>query len=250
MSIEGVVEGLLEFAFYYPLFMTYVWMIGAVYYFYYRENSDHRRYDNPPELKKTPPVTYLVPCHNEGDNARETVQALLEQDYPEFEIIAINDCSGDSTGEILDEIAADEPLRKGVVPANADEPVGLLCGKCTRCLDACPTQAILPGPTIDGSKCISYFTIELKDEIPTSMKGKFEDWMFGCDICQDVCPWNRFSKPHLEGKFNPHPDLLEMTKNEWEEISSEVFQKIFKKSAVKRTKFYGLKRNIDFLKDF
>ena len=106
MSIEGVVEGLLEFAFYYPLFMTYVWMIGAVYYFYYRENSDHRRYDNPPELKKTPPVTYLVPCHNEGDNARETVQALLEQDYPEFEIIAINDCSGDSTGEILDEIAA------------------------------------------------------------------------------------------------------------------------------------------------
>jgi len=124
------------------------------------------------------------------------------------------------------------------------------CGTCIKCIDACPTDAILPNNTIDGSKCISYFTIELKDEIPTSMKGKFEDWIFGCDICQDVCPWNRFSKPHLEGKFNPHPDLLEMTKNDWEEISSEVFQKIFKKSAVKRTKFYGLKRNIDFLKDF
>ena len=93
------------------------------------------------------------------------------------------------------------------------------CGTCTKCIDACPTNAILPNNTIDGSKCISYFTIELKDEIPTSMKGKFEDWMFGCDICQDVCPWNRFSKPHSEEKFNPHPDLLHITKKDWQEIT-------------------------------
>ncbi len=123
------------------------------------------------------------------------------------------------------------------------------CGTCTKCIDACPTEAILPNNTIDGSKCISYFTIELKDEIPSSMKNKFEDWMFGCDICQDVCPWNRFSKPHNEPLFNPHPDLLEMTKRDWEELSLDAFQKVFKKSAVKRTKFQGLKRNIAFLKD-
>jgi biofilm PGA synthesis N-glycosyltransferase PgaC len=129
MSIEGVVNGLLEFAFYYPLFMTYVWMIGAVYYFYYRENSDHRRYDDPPELKQTPPVTYLVPCHNEGDNARETIQALLEQDYPEFEIIAINDCSGDSTGEILDEIAAAAPRVRVIhFDQNQGKAMGLRMG--------------------------------------------------------------------------------------------------------------------------
>lgn len=123
------------------------------------------------------------------------------------------------------------------------------CGTCTKCIDACPTEAILPNNTIDGSKCISYFTIELKDEIPPSMKNKFEDWMFGCDICQDVCPWNRFSKPHNEPLFNPHPDLLDMTKRDWEELSLDAFQKVFKKSAVKRTKFQGLKRNIAFLKD-
>jgi epoxyqueuosine reductase len=122
------------------------------------------------------------------------------------------------------------------------------CGTCTKCIDACPTQAILPNNTVDGSKCISYFTIELKEEIPTSIKGKFEDWMFGCDICQDVCPWNRFSKPHSEEKFNPHPDLLTMTKNDWQEITEPIFKNIFKKSAVKRTKFTGLKRNIQFLK--
>lgn len=123
------------------------------------------------------------------------------------------------------------------------------CGTCTKCIDACPTEAILPNNTIDGSKCISYFTIELKDEIPSSMKNKFEDWMFGCDICQDVCPWNRFSIPHNEPLFNPHPDLLDMTKRDWEELSLDAFQKVFKKSAVKRTKFQGLKRNIAFLKD-
>lgn len=122
------------------------------------------------------------------------------------------------------------------------------CGNCTSCIDACPTEAILPNSTIDGSKCISYFTIELKDEIPSSVKGKFEDWMFGCDICQDVCPWNRFSVAHLEPKFNPQADLLNMSKKDWEEITEDAFNKLFKKSAVKRTKYKGLTRNITFLK--
>ena len=122
------------------------------------------------------------------------------------------------------------------------------CGKCTKCIDVCPTKAILPNNTVDGSKCISYYTIELKEEIPSSEKGKFEDWMFGCDLCQDVCPWNRFSKPHSEKKFNPHPDLLYMTKNDWNEITETVFKQVFKKSAVKRAKFSGLNRNISFLK--
>ncbi len=124
------------------------------------------------------------------------------------------------------------------------------CGSCTKCIDACPTEAILPNSTIDGSKCISYLTIELRDEIPNAFKGKMDDWIFGCDICQDVCPWNRFSTHHQEPKFNPHPDLLQMEKKDWEEITEEVFQKIFKKSAVKRTKFSGLKRNIRFIKNY
>ena len=123
------------------------------------------------------------------------------------------------------------------------------CGTCTKCIDACPTEAILPNNTIDGSKCISYFTIELKNEIPTSVKGQFEDWMFGCDICQEVCPWNRFSRPHSEPLFKPHEDLLSMTKNDWQEITEDVFKKVFKKSPVKRTKYAGLQRNIQFLKD-
>lgn len=122
------------------------------------------------------------------------------------------------------------------------------CGTCTKCIDACPTEAILPNNTIDGSKCISYFTIELKEEIPNEVKGQFEDWMFGCDICQDVCPWNRFALAHEEPRFEPHPQLLTMTKPEWEEVTESVFKTIFKKSAVKRTKFSGLKRNIGFLK--
>lgn len=122
------------------------------------------------------------------------------------------------------------------------------CGNCTKCIDACPTEAILPNNTINGSKCISYFTIELKNEIPTTMRGKFNDWIFGCDICQDVCPWNRFSLPHNEPKFEPHPDLLQMTKPDWEELTENIFKRIFKKSAVKRTKFSGLNRNISFLK--
>ncbi|OBQ57064.1 tRNA epoxyqueuosine(34) reductase QueG [Tamlana sp. s12] len=122
------------------------------------------------------------------------------------------------------------------------------CGTCTACIDACPTEAITAPYVVDGSKCISYFTIELKENIPSEFQGKFDDWMFGCDVCQDVCPWNRFSKPHNEPLFNPHPELLSMTKKDWEEITTETFQKVFKKSAVKRTKFSGLNRNVNFLK--
>ena len=122
------------------------------------------------------------------------------------------------------------------------------CGSCTACMDACPTEAITEPYVVDGSKCISYFTIELKENIPTEFKGQFNDWMFGCDICQDVCPWNRFSKPHKEPLFNPHPELLDMTKKDWEEITEDTFKKVFQKSAVKRTKFSGLERNIEFLK--
>lgn len=130
-----------------------------------------------------------------------------------------------------------------------DNPVTDHCGSCTACIDACPTQAIVEPYVVDGSKCISYFTIELKNEIPKDVAGKFDDWMFGCDICQDVCPWNRFSKSHNEPLFDPNPKLIDMSKKEWEEITEEVFQQLFKKSAVKRTKFSGLKRNITFLKD-
>ena len=129
-----------------------------------------------------------------------------------------------------------------------DAPVTDHCGTCTACIDACPTQAIVAPYEVDGSKCISYFTIELKNEIPNDFKGQFDDWMFGCDVCQDVCPWNRFSKPHREPLFNPHPELVAMSKKYWEEITEEVFQEVFRKSAVKRTKFTGLKRNIEFLK--
>ena len=129
-----------------------------------------------------------------------------------------------------------------------DFPVTDHCGTCTACIDACPTNAIVADRVVDGSKCISYFTIELKKEIPTEFRGKFDDWAFGCDICQDVCPWNRFSKPHNEPLFNPHPDLLGMEKKDWEEITEDVFRKVFQKSAVKRTKFSGLQRNIAFLK--
>jgi epoxyqueuosine reductase len=130
-----------------------------------------------------------------------------------------------------------------------DTPVTDHCGTCTACIDACPTGAIVQPYMVDGSKCISYFTIELKNEIPGSVKGQFDDWVFGCDICQDVCPWNRFSRPHNEPLFNPHPDVLSMSRRDWEEITETVFKKVFKKSAVKRTKFTGLKRNINFLKE-
>jgi epoxyqueuosine reductase len=121
------------------------------------------------------------------------------------------------------------------------------CGTCTRCIEACPTDALLTPYNIDASKCISYLTIELKEEIPSSFKGQFENWAFGCDICQDVCPWNRFSKAHQQNELNTNIDLLGMTKNEWNEITEEVFNKVFNKSAVKRTKFKGLRRNISFI---
>lgn len=123
------------------------------------------------------------------------------------------------------------------------------CGSCTACIDACPTEAITEPYKVDGSKCISYFTIELKDNIPTEFKGQLDNWMFGCDVCQDVCPWNRFSKQHSQPLFDPKPELLAMTKQEWEEITQETFNKVFKKSAVKRTKYAGLTRNIKFLND-
>ena len=122
------------------------------------------------------------------------------------------------------------------------------CGTCTACIDACPTEAIVSPYVVDGSKCISYFTIELKENIPQEMKGKMDDWIFGCDVCQDVCPWNRFSKSHNEPLFNPNPELLSMNKKDWEEITEDTFKKVFKNSAVKRTKLDGLKRNIKFLK--
>ncbi|WP_289664917.1 tRNA epoxyqueuosine(34) reductase QueG [Flavobacterium panacagri] len=121
------------------------------------------------------------------------------------------------------------------------------CGSCTACIDACPTQAIVAPYIVDGSKCISYYTIELKENLPYEMKGKFDEWMFGCDTCQDVCPWNRFSKPHSEPLFNPNPDLLSFTKKDWTEITEETFKMVFKNSPIKRTKFDGLKRNIKFL---
>ena len=131
----------------------------------------------------------------------------------------------------------------------ADGPVKDYCGSCTACIDECPTDAIPEPYVVDGSKCISYLTIELKDEIiPKEFQGKMESWMFGCDICQDVCPWNRFSKPHNEPLLNPKPNLLGLNKKDWEDLTEEVFRDLFKKSAVKRTKFDGLKRNIDFLK--
>ena len=119
------------------------------------------------------------------------------------------------------------------------------CGTCTACLDACPTQAIVAPYVVDGSKCISYFTIELKDKIPSEYKGKFDDWIFGCDVCQDVCPWNRFSKSHNEPLFNPNPEMLQWSKKDWEEITTETFNAVFKNSPLKRTKWSGLKRNID-----
>ena len=136
------------------------------------------------------------------------------------------------------------------VDLNYDDPFAKdFCGNCKKCVEACPTEAILPDKTINGSKCISYFTIELKDEIiPEEMKGKFNDWMFGCDICQDVCPWNRFSRPNNEEAFQPLPEILNFTSKEWESLSEEAFKKIFKHSPLSRAKYKGLQRNIKFLK--
>jgi epoxyqueuosine reductase len=123
------------------------------------------------------------------------------------------------------------------------------CGTCTRCIDECPTEAILPGKVVDGSKCISYFTIELKDAlIPENMKGRFDNWMFGCDVCQDVCPWNRFSRPTSEASFKPIPEILDLSTSDWEALTEESFKAIFKNSPLKRAKFEGIKRNLNFIK--
>lgn len=130
-----------------------------------------------------------------------------------------------------------------------DGPIKDYCGTCSRCIDACPTQAFVAPFVLDASKCISYLTIELKDQdLPSQFKNKMDNWAFGCDVCQDVCPWNRFSKPQQEAAFEPHPDFLNLSTQEWEEMSKETFQFLFGKSALKRTKFEGLQRNLRFLK--
>ncbi len=133
------------------------------------------------------------------------------------------------------------------LPLQPDGPVKDYCGTCTRCIDACPTEAIVAPYVVDGSKCISYFTIELKNEIPNSMQGKFENWAFGCDICQDVCPWNRFAKAHQESAFRPSEAFQKLRWQDWEDMSEEVFQAIFRRSPLKRSKLKGLKRNVKFL---
>jgi epoxyqueuosine reductase len=127
-----------------------------------------------------------------------------------------------------------------------DGPAKDYCGSCTACMDACPTHAIPQPYVVDGSKCISYFTIELKEEIPADLQGKFNDWIFGCDICQDVCPWNRFARPHHDPAFAPSAALAGMTRKEWTELTEEVFNKLFARSPIKRTGWKGLKRNIAF----
>ena len=129
-----------------------------------------------------------------------------------------------------------------------DGPIQDYCGTCTKCIDACPTNAIVEPFIVDGSKCISYLTIELKDAIPNEFKNKMDNWAFGCDVCQDVCPWNRFSVPHTETDFNNQTGLLNLNNEEWHELTEETFNVIFKHSAVKRTKYKGLKRNLEFIK--
>jgi epoxyqueuosine reductase len=135
------------------------------------------------------------------------------------------------------------------LPLVYDDPfVKDFCGTCTKCIDACPTEAILPDKIVDGSKCISYFTIELKDMLlPQNMAGKFDNWLFGCDTCQDVCPWNRFSKPHTEQEFSPIAEVLNLSSSQWEELSEESFRKIFRHSPLKRSKYAGIKRNLKFI---
>lgn len=134
------------------------------------------------------------------------------------------------------ELAYDDPFAKD------------FCGTCRKCIDACPTDAILDNKVVDGSKCISYFTIELKDAlIPGEMKGKFDNWLFGCDVCQDVCPWNRFSKPHNELRFTPIPEILNLSTKEWEAMTEDAFKKIFGKSPLTRSGFQGIQRNLSFI---
>ncbi len=142
----------------------------------------------------------------------------------------------------LAEVIIDLELEYDVTPTKDH------CGTCTRCIDACPTDAIVAPYMVDGSRCISYLTIELKNELPIEFIGKMDNWMFGCDICQDVCPWNKFSVLNKEPEFSPHKELLGLKQADWHELTEETFNKVFKNSAVKRTKYAGLKRNLDFLK--
>ncbi len=130
-----------------------------------------------------------------------------------------------------------------------DDPIAKdYCGTCTKCIDNCPTDAIQENKVVDGSKCISYFTIELKDAlIPQAMKGKFQNWLFGCDVCQDVCPWNRFSQPHREEAFAPIPEILHLKKDDWTQLTEEAFREIFKESPLKRAKYSGIQRNLQFI---
>ena len=121
------------------------------------------------------------------------------------------------------------------------------CGTCTACIDACPTDAIIEPGVVDGSRCISYLTIELKEAIPATFSGQMDNWVFGCDICQDVCPWNRFSTPHQEPGFSPSSELESFTSQDWRELTEETFKRVFAGSAVNRTKYKGIKRNVDFL---
>ena len=131
---------------------------------------------------------------------------------------------------------------------DADAPIGDYCGTCSRCIDACPTDAIIKPYVVDGSKCISYFTIELKEEIPLAARGKMDDWIFGCDVCQEVCPWNRFSKPNTEESFEPLPEIMNMDRRQWEEMTEDVFEKVFRRSPLRRTGYKGLSRNLAFIR--
>ncbi len=130
-----------------------------------------------------------------------------------------------------------------------DAAITDFCGTCNRCIDACPTGAIIKPAVVDGSKCISYFTIELKDAIPVEMKGRFDNWAFGCDVCQEVCPWNRFSKPTTEPMFTMNDSIASWNKKDWDEITETVFETVFNDSPLTRTGFEGLKRNLKFLKE-
>ena len=143
-------------------------------------------------------------------------------------------------GQIIAELIIDLEL-------DYDGPMKDYCGTCTRCIDACPTSAIIAPQIVDGSKCISYFTIELKDNLPVEYKGKFDNWMFGCDVCQDVCPWNRFSTPHHDPALNANNHLLEMLEKDWEEITEDIFAKVFSDSPLQRAGFDGVKRNVEFV---
>lgn len=135
------------------------------------------------------------------------------------------------------------------IPLEYDNPLAKdFCGTCRKCIDACPTNAIQENKVVNGSKCISYFTIELKDLlIPDEMKGRFQNWMFGCDVCQDVCPWNRFAQPHSEPAFTPIPQVLNLATKDWENLSEEAFKTLFRHSPLKRTKWHGIQRNLSFI---